>query len=202
MGQSFPATGGVPIFPQELIDAVIDHLYDDLDTLQQCSLVCRAWEPSITLHLFSSFSWPARSTYWRPYHHHRLDSEEYECLRHAATFSDYEALLFSSTRLRAAICHLILAGGQIPTAQILLTNLTLREGIPYPFLYALLKLLLSLQTLQIYDLEMAGEALQINPISNVTREDEAEVLLLRFGHPSHPSHAINLPASLESPYLL
>lgn len=44
--------------PQELVDMVIDNLWDDVDSLTQCSLVCRAWVPSIHLHLFRSITLP------------------------------------------------------------------------------------------------------------------------------------------------
>lgn len=44
--------------PQELVDMVIDNLWDDVDSLAQCSLVCRAWVPSTHLHLFRSITLP------------------------------------------------------------------------------------------------------------------------------------------------
>lgn len=47
-----------PSLPSELTDYIIDHLHDDAQTLRQCSLVCRAWLPSSSLHLFRSLSWP------------------------------------------------------------------------------------------------------------------------------------------------
>lgn len=50
--------GREPNLPSELTDYIIDHLYDDAQTLRQCSLVCRAWLPSSSLHLFRSLSWP------------------------------------------------------------------------------------------------------------------------------------------------
>ena len=39
--------------PQELIDYTIDFLYDDRAALANCSLACRVWLPSSTLHLFT-----------------------------------------------------------------------------------------------------------------------------------------------------
>ena len=45
-------------FPQEIFDAIIDHLHDDLDALRQCSFVCKSWLPSASLHLFSSLTCP------------------------------------------------------------------------------------------------------------------------------------------------
>jgi hypothetical protein len=47
------------ILPPELQDRVIDFLYDDGKTLKQCSLVCRAWVPAASFHLFRSFHWPS-----------------------------------------------------------------------------------------------------------------------------------------------
>ncbi|ESK88748.1 hypothetical protein Moror_1265 [Moniliophthora roreri MCA 2997] len=39
--------------PQELVDQIIDHLHNDVQSLRSCSTVCRAWLPSSRLHLFS-----------------------------------------------------------------------------------------------------------------------------------------------------
>lgn len=55
---SVATTANTVTFPQEILDAIIDHLYDDPVTLQRCSLVCKSWEPSSTYHLFFSWSWP------------------------------------------------------------------------------------------------------------------------------------------------
>ncbi|KAI0076450.1 hypothetical protein K474DRAFT_1622892, partial [Panus rudis PR-1116 ss-1] len=38
--------------PPELVDEAIDHLWNDIRSLQSCSLVCKAWLPSSRLHLF------------------------------------------------------------------------------------------------------------------------------------------------------
>lgn len=38
--------------PVELWDNIIDHMWDDHDSLAACSLVCRAWLPSARIHLF------------------------------------------------------------------------------------------------------------------------------------------------------
>ncbi|KAG5638216.1 hypothetical protein H0H81_001217 [Sphagnurus paluster] len=46
----------IPRLPQELVDHIIDHLYDDTLTLNSCSLVCHAWLPTSRLHLFSKIS--------------------------------------------------------------------------------------------------------------------------------------------------
>jgi hypothetical protein len=40
--------------PQEIIDQVIDHLYNDRETLRTCALVCRSWVPSSRYHLFGN----------------------------------------------------------------------------------------------------------------------------------------------------
>lgn len=39
-------------FPTELYERIIDHLWDDPDTLRSCSLVCRSMVPRSRLHLF------------------------------------------------------------------------------------------------------------------------------------------------------
>lgn len=49
------------MFPQEICNMVIDHLHDDPDSLRRCSLVCRAWVPSSSLHLFRCVVLPPRA---------------------------------------------------------------------------------------------------------------------------------------------
>ena len=51
--------------PQDVIDYTVDFLFNDRDSLKQCSLVCRAWQPRVNLHLFQSFSWPPCRHAWR-----------------------------------------------------------------------------------------------------------------------------------------
>lgn len=40
------------ILPPELFDETLDHLWDDVATLRACNLTCRAWVPTVRLHLF------------------------------------------------------------------------------------------------------------------------------------------------------
>lgn len=40
------------VVPQELVDTIIDNLFDDKEALRMCSLVSRLWLPSSRLHLF------------------------------------------------------------------------------------------------------------------------------------------------------
>ncbi|KAI0782947.1 hypothetical protein C8Q75DRAFT_488679 [Abortiporus biennis] len=40
----------------ELVDIVMDHLYNDKTSLSRCSLVCRSWLSSCRFHLFSTMS--------------------------------------------------------------------------------------------------------------------------------------------------
>lgn len=42
--------------PQELVDSIIDHIHDDIGTLQICSTVCRAWLPAAQFHLLEHVS--------------------------------------------------------------------------------------------------------------------------------------------------
>jgi hypothetical protein len=49
--------------PQEMTEAIIDHLHDDKPSLKACSLVCTAWTHPTRLHLFSrlTLKWPLQS---------------------------------------------------------------------------------------------------------------------------------------------
>ena len=48
----------ITLVPQELADDIIDHLHDDKQSLRSCSLVCRSWLPSSSVHLFRRMRWP------------------------------------------------------------------------------------------------------------------------------------------------
>jgi hypothetical protein len=43
-------------FPSQLVDVVIDHLWDDRKALAACSLACRSWLQKSYYHLFEKFS--------------------------------------------------------------------------------------------------------------------------------------------------
>ncbi|PPQ80192.1 hypothetical protein CVT25_003545 [Psilocybe cyanescens] len=55
-----------PRLPQELIDHIIDHLYDDPLALANCARVCQAWLPTSRLHLFAKVSLKATSPHNGP----------------------------------------------------------------------------------------------------------------------------------------
>lgn len=52
--------------PQELIDHIIDHLYDDPLALKNCARVCHAWLPTSRVHLFSKICLKATSPHNGP----------------------------------------------------------------------------------------------------------------------------------------
>ena len=58
----------VPRMPQEVVDQVIDHLHDDMKALRACSLVCRAWTPASSVHLFTTLFWPPCYHAWLAWH--------------------------------------------------------------------------------------------------------------------------------------
>ncbi|THU77144.1 hypothetical protein K435DRAFT_703039, partial [Dendrothele bispora CBS 962.96] len=49
------------MLPQELVDSIIDHLFDDPVSLKTCALVSKSWLPSTRHHIF---------------HHIRLDPSQ------------------------------------------------------------------------------------------------------------------------------
>ncbi|KAI0074712.1 hypothetical protein K474DRAFT_1566573, partial [Panus rudis PR-1116 ss-1] len=44
--------------PPEIVDTIIDHLYDDRDSLRACSLVCKTWLDPARHHLFEALQVP------------------------------------------------------------------------------------------------------------------------------------------------
>ena len=87
-----------PHFPAELLDYVVDHLYDARDALKSCCLVSKSWIPCARKHLFASVgfydatglqSWkntfPDPSTSPACYTHHLV-----VCCSEAVTFADAE----------------------------------------------------------------------------------------------------------------
>lgn len=102
-----------PLFPPELVDAIIDHLHDDKQALQQCSLVAKSWEPSSTLHLFSTLSWPPCYHRWPSYHLRRPGDDDIDTsCRCEYPASDFDALInvvTSTPRIQANVRHLRLS---------------------------------------------------------------------------------------------
>ena len=45
-----------PHLPAEMLDRVVDHLYDTKDTLRNCCLVSKSWVPRTRTHLFADIS--------------------------------------------------------------------------------------------------------------------------------------------------
>ncbi|KAJ7714463.1 hypothetical protein B0H14DRAFT_659017, partial [Mycena olivaceomarginata] len=41
--------------PQELVEAILDHVADDFHSLKACSLVCHAWLSRSRWHLFKTY---------------------------------------------------------------------------------------------------------------------------------------------------
>lgn len=48
-------------FPQELVDHIIDQLYNDVPSLKSCARVCKAWLPASRYHIFAKISLKAAS---------------------------------------------------------------------------------------------------------------------------------------------
>ncbi|KAF9050535.1 hypothetical protein BJ165DRAFT_1458567 [Panaeolus papilionaceus] len=51
----------IPSLPQELVDNIVDHLYDDRQSLSNCTLISHAWLPASRHHFFSKISLKAPS---------------------------------------------------------------------------------------------------------------------------------------------
>ncbi|KAK0436224.1 hypothetical protein EV421DRAFT_1908097 [Armillaria borealis] len=57
---SIPAASPQPIVPQELIDIIIDYLYNDTHSLRACALVLPSWSGRSQQHLFSRITLAGR----------------------------------------------------------------------------------------------------------------------------------------------
>lgn len=99
----------IPQLPQEVVDYIIsDYLFDDTTALRQCALVCKSWEPSSTLHLFASWSWPPCYHYYLTYK--RTEDKVCRCGNNMfIALHDCFEFLSSSPRICTAIRHLHLA---------------------------------------------------------------------------------------------
>lgn len=75
-----------PVFPPELFDETLDHLWDDPKALSACSLTCRAWVPTTRLHLFRTV---------------RLDSE--------SSCTEFSALLQSTPAIARCVRKLTIS---------------------------------------------------------------------------------------------
>jgi D-ribose pyranose/furanose isomerase RbsD len=97
--------------PQEVIDQVIDYLHDNTKALRQCSLVCRSWLPSTSLHLFAQFSWPPCCYIWETYPYIQEGFLECRCptCDYSAIWHQLHNFLQNSARVRDNIQFLRLA---------------------------------------------------------------------------------------------
>ena len=80
----------LPKLPAELCDSVVDYLYEDKSALRACALVCKAWVPASTFHLFSSFSWPPCHHLWET--RKLTEANDWEC-RCGTDQADFEQCL-------------------------------------------------------------------------------------------------------------
>ena len=64
------------VVPPEISDYIIEFLHDNNDALRQCSLVCRDWVPSSSLHLFERLWWPPCYHAWCE---HGLPQKQCKC---------------------------------------------------------------------------------------------------------------------------
>ena len=123
----------------------IDHLHDDKEALMQCSLVCRDWVPSSSLHLFNRMRWPPCSKKQKACRG-TLDGDE--------CFASCLDLLSSSPRLRSAIRIL-----QLSCHKCAIQRDTSRRSAPLPFsvLFNIIESLPSLRTLELHECRLQPE---------------------------------------------
>lgn len=88
-----------PLFPQEIFDMVIDYLHGDLPALKECSLVCRSWLTSSSLHLLESVRWPPPCRYHRSISRRR--KWDTQLLRPCLPFATLVHRIQTSARLQA-----------------------------------------------------------------------------------------------------
>ena len=99
----------LPKLPPELCDSVVDHLHDDKPTLKVCTLVCKAWLPSSTIHLFSSFSWPPCHHVWETRVLTSADDFDCRCGTEKSNFEHLLMLLTVTPRVTSAVSCLRLS---------------------------------------------------------------------------------------------
>lgn len=176
-----------PTLPQELVDATVDCLFHDRDALQQCSLVCKAWEPRITLHLFSSFSYPRCRHLYHPHHLlPQLNAAGADCDICHSTSTTFPACLsfLASARpgIRKAIRSLKLSGlrrrgtpdTSVPFGGVGMPSPLFNEGLSCAVLSDMLGLLPCLDSVEFRDL-LRAEPTTIPIVHNVFTIKEVRI---------------------------
>lgn len=130
---------------QELVDMTIDYLHDDRDALMQCSLVCRDWVHSSSLHLFNRMRWPP------------CPKKQKACLGALDgddCFSSCLDLLSASRRLRSTVRVL-----QLSCHKCAIQRDTSRRSAPLPFsvLFSIIESLPVLRTLELHECRLLPE---------------------------------------------
>lgn len=128
--------------PQEVTDIILDLLSGDRTALKQCSLVCRAWVPRSTAHLFSIFYWPQCNypVYSSPQRQQCGGEHSFDlCLQ----------ILENSSRMRMAIKELRLGRHWHYCENADLATNSLRNTIPLDILHSILSVLPCLRRLRL-----------------------------------------------------
>lgn len=144
------------------MDITIDNLHSDKETLKRCSLVCRDWVPSSSLHLLRRVAWPMPV-------HGRQVCDHFELLwatqnQHCscpdpsdASFSTCVDILTSSSRLRHHVRELALTSQRQECFRIPGEHVELEE-LDVPTLMAIINLLPGLGCLHLERCALRPEA--------------------------------------------
>ncbi|KAG6827707.1 hypothetical protein H0H92_010708 [Tricholoma furcatifolium] len=92
-----PSTAYDISLPQELVDAIIDELFDDADALLNCSVVCRSWTEACQHHLFHSLTLGGSSNvvrFGKTGAHIRVCSDEQQYLRFDAFLEQHPRITY------------------------------------------------------------------------------------------------------------
>ncbi|KAJ3476648.1 hypothetical protein NLI96_g11016 [Meripilus lineatus] len=126
-----------PLLPQELIDQILDYLFDDVDTLRSCSSVSPGWLDSARHHLFKKFTFVAKAG------------------PNGASFAQFAVFLKDSSSVCKHVRTLHLHGGSLST-----TPVGAADSLAIPDFAGIVSLLPSLREVKLSRMSIIPEVCQ------------------------------------------
>ena len=93
--------------PPEIIDLIVDYLYDESNTLKACGVVSKSWVPRTRKHLFAHvlFNSHGSTESWRELFPDSSSSPAH--CAHSLTIRSVPAIMTMSTALIRSFCHVV-----------------------------------------------------------------------------------------------
>lgn len=154
----------------------IDYLHADKKALAQCSLVCKDWVPSSSLHLFERIRWPPCRSIWveaREGVSSDTNLPTFSCENDVASdFASLLAFLSTTLRLRRSVQELRISSRRCPSFPV-----RTEEPLSPDLLLSIFDLLPRLRTVTLSDCRW-----QANPAKDIAQRRVSRTVTVKIGN--------------------